>query len=75
MNFVDGEIIEFFDAAAGPANFDRIELGSGAEAEVHAHVIVGIVAGAAADFVNEDASTGFHGDAGADGVAAGAEVL
>ena len=55
VDFVDGETIESFDAAAGPANFDGIELGSGAEAEVHAHVAARIVAGAAADFVNEDA--------------------
>ena len=47
----------------------------GAETEVDAHVAVRIIAGAAADFVDEEAGAGFHGDASADGVAAGAIFL
>ena len=68
MNLVYSKIIKLFEEAAGPADLHGVELGGGAEAEVNAHVTVRIVAGAAADFVDEDARAGFHGDARADGV-------
>src|SRR5580700_3632944 len=61
--------------AAGPADFDRVELACQAKAEVYAHVVVRVVAGAAADFVNEEARAGSHGDSSADGVAVGAKFL
>ena len=69
MNLIDGEIVECFDEAAGPADFYGIDFCGGAEAEVDAHVVVGDVAGAAADFVDESAGAGFDSDARADGVA------
>src|SRR5579859_100231 len=73
VNFIDGEVVEFLEETAGPADFNGIELDGGAEAEVDAHVAVRIVAGAAADFVDEEAGAGFQGDASADGVASGGE--
>ena len=73
VDFVCGESFEFLGEVAGPADFDGIELGDGAEAEVDAHVVIGIVARAAADFVDEDARAGLHSDSSADGVAIGAE--
>ena len=72
VDFVCGETFEFLGEAAGPADFDGIELGDGAEAEVHAHVVIGIVARAAADFVDEDARAGLDSDASANAVAIGA---
>ena len=71
MDFVDGEVVEFFEETAGPADLHGIELGGGAEAEVDADVVVRIVAGTAANFVDEEAGAGFHGDASADGVSRG----
>ena len=73
VDFIYGKLIELFDQAAGPTDFDGIELRGGAETEVDAHVVVRIVARAAADFVDEQARAGFHGEASADGVAIGAE--
>ena len=69
VNPVDGEIGEIFSEAAGPADFDGVELRDGAETEVDADVAVRVVAGTAADFVDEEAGAGFHGDASADSVA------
>ena len=69
MDRVYGEVVEFFEEAAGPADFDPVDLCGGAEAEVDAHVVVGDKAGAAADFVDEEARAGFHANARADGVA------
>ena len=56
---------------SGPADFQGIDFCGGAEAEVDAHVVVGDVAGAAADFVDEEARAGFHRNARADAVAIG----
>lgn len=71
MDGVDGETWEMLDEAAGPADFDGIDFGGGAEAEVDAHVAIGDVARAAAYFVDEDAGAGFYRNAGADGGAGG----
>ena len=53
VDLVCGETFEFLGEAAGPLDFDGIELGEGAEAELDAHIAIGIVARAAADFVDE----------------------
>src|SRR6202158_3385581 len=66
---VDAEIVEFFEEAAGPADFDPIDFRGGAETKVDAHIVVGDEAGAAAHFVDEDAGAGFHADARANSVA------
>src|ERR1700722_3144234 len=71
VDFIYGKLIELFDQAAGPADFDGIELSGGAETEVHAVMFVRLEARFAAFFVDEEARAGFHGDAAADGVAAG----
>lgn len=67
VDFIYAAVVEFFGEAAGPADFDGVEFCGGTEAEVDAHVVVGIVAGAAADFVDEGAGAGFEGHAGAEG--------
>src|SRR5713226_3773978 len=68
---VGGEVFEAFDEAAGPADFDPVDLDGGAKAEVDAGVVVGDVAGAAADFVDESAGAGFDEDSCADAIAIG----
>ena len=75
VNSVHGEFLESLCEAAGPSDFDGVEFGDGAEAEVDAHIATGIVAGATANFVDEDARASFYGDPGADGVAVRAEFL
>src|ERR1700719_57472 len=71
VDCVGGKVAEFFEEAAWPADLHSIDFGEGAEAEVDAHVAVGNVAGAAADFVHESARAGFHGDFRADAIAIG----
>jgi hypothetical protein len=68
---VDGEIVEAFDEAARPVDFDPIDFSDGAETEMDAHVIVRDVARPAADFVDENARTGLDQDFCAEGVASG----
>src|SRR5689334_19632844 len=62
-NGIDANVFKFLQESAGPAYFHPIDLGGRAQAEVHAHVVVGIEAGAAADLVDESPPTGFHADA------------
>src|SRR5260370_36906632 len=66
---VDSQILKAADQTAGPADMDRINLGSSAEAKVISHVSIGIVARAAAHFVDEGARAGFHRDLRADAIA------
>ena len=73
MNGVGGKVAEFFEETARPADLDSIDFGGGAEAEVHALVVIGDKAGAAADFVHERAR-GFHGDFRADSIAIGLDT-
>jgi len=68
---VDGEIVEALDKAAGPVDFDPVDFGDGTQTEMDAHVAVGDVTGAAADFVNKNAGTGFDEDFCAEGVKRG----
>src|SRR6202023_766654 len=71
VNCVGGKIAKFVEEAAWPADLHSIDFGKGAEAEVDAHVAVGNVAGAAADFVHESARAGFHSNFRADAIAIG----
>src|SRR5260370_14424871 len=71
VNCVGGRAAKFFGEAAWPADLDSIDFGEGTEAEVDAHVAIGNVAGAAADFVHESARAGFDGDFRADTIAIG----
>ena len=75
VEFADSEVVEFFQEAAGPADVHGIQFSCRAETEVNTHVVVRIVAGAAADFVDEKAGAGFYSDASADGVSIGPEFL
>ena len=71
VNCVDGQVFKSLNNAARPANLDPFDLGARTEAEVHAHVAIGDVARAAANFVDERARTSFHSDLRADAVAIG----
>ncbi len=71
MDGVDGKVGEAFDETAGPVDFNPVDFGGWAEAEVDAHVVVGNVAGAAADFVDEGTGADFDEDAGADCITRG----
>src|SRR6266849_9541565 len=68
-NAVNANAFKSLKQSAGPAHFHPVDLGGRAQAEVHAHVVVGIEAGAAAHLIDESASTGSHSDARADSIA------
>src|SRR5208282_1938399 len=51
----------------GPANFDRVDFGGFAEAEMETEIVLGEVARAAADFGDLADTGGLDGDAGSDG--------
>ena len=74
MDGVDRKAGETFHKAARPAYFDRIDFSSRAKAEMNAHVAVGYVTGAAPNFVNKNASSGFDGDTSADGGSRGSKA-
>src|SRR6266513_5108495 len=71
VNGVGGKAAEFLEQAAGPADLETIDFDGGGEAKVDAHVIIGDVAGAAADFVNKSARASSDGDFRSDAIAIG----
>ena len=60
---IDGQALEFFEDPGRPADFNPVDLGSSAQAEMHAHIIVRDVAGTAAYFIDQNALAGFNADA------------
>lgn len=69
VNLIHGEMVEMFDETARPADFDGVKFGECADTKVNARVVVRIVAGTGADFVDKNTRAGSHGDAGAEGIA------
>src|ERR1700752_2039099 len=69
VNSVNGYVFKFLKKSTGPAYFYPIDFGSRAQTEVHAHVVVGVEAGAAAYLINEGASAGSPAYARADSIA------
>src|SRR4029077_7719205 len=67
-NGVDPNVFEFLKESAGPAYLHPIDFGGRAQAEVHAHVVVGIETGAAASLIDERARAGPNSDARADSI-------
>src|SRR5260370_13754465 len=59
VNGVHGEVFEALEVAAGPADFHGICFCGGASGGGDAPVVVGGVAGAPADFVDEEGSAAF----------------
>src|ERR1700741_3118110 len=66
VEMVGGQAAEPFDGTGGPANFDRINLGSGSAAEVEAKLAVEDVTAATADFVGLCDASCRNGDASAE---------
>src|SRR5216684_8982958 len=66
LNRIDRQILKAFNQPAGPADLHPIDHGRGAEAKVNSHVVIGDIAGTAANFVDQRARAGFHRDLRAD---------
>src|SRR5207248_9321470 len=71
VNGVGGKASGCLEQAAGTADLETIDFDGGNEAKVDAHVVIGDVAGAAADFVNKSARASSDGDFRSDAIAIG----
>src|ERR1700719_300404 len=69
MNCVHTQSREFFRQSARPADFNPLETSGSPKPKVHAHIVVGIVAGAAAHFVHQDPVACLDTNLGSDPVA------
>src|SRR5712691_9272287 len=76
-NLIGLDVLEGFDEAAGPADFEELDVFGFSDAEVDAEIVLGKIAAAAADFVDLRMETFFTGkmrdafDARADAAAIG----
>src|SRR5688572_16484208 len=66
---IDGDVGPVLLEAIGPPHLDALRLRDGAEAEVHAQVVLRVVAAAAADLLDPQDVAGDEPHAGADGAA------
>jgi hypothetical protein len=71
---VNGYVVETFEGAIRPADFQSVDLARRAQAEVHPHIAIGDVTGPAAHFVQEHSFPDSHSDSGSDRIMVGAST-